>query len=173
MSALKVTNHAAERATARFRIPPELTTQWLRNTYAKSRYICDIVGDNGESRRLFAGDGVALVLDPNEEKVITVFEPRLNGAIKSEMTALIQRKIAAANRKERAEERRIRIEKAKLSVELAQCTLRMELTPSKAVIKRNTEIIAGINASVAKLDAELADARRTKNGVVKSLAAYL
>jgi hypothetical protein len=173
MSTLIVGKHAAEQATARFGIPAETSSQWVRGMYAGSRYVAEVPGDNGVRGRLYVNNGVALILAPDVDKVITVYQPEPNDAVKADMAALIKRKISAADRKERTVERRVRVEKAKLSVELAQCNLRMELTPSKAVIKRNTEIVAEIQASMAKLDAELTEARRTKNGIVKSLAAYL
>jgi hypothetical protein len=89
------------------------------------------------------------------------------------MASLVKRKIAEAERKQRTVERQVSVEKARIAVEIAQCNFRMAITPSKAVIKRNSEKLAEFNAEMSRLDSVVASAKAEKTRVVRSFAAYL
>lgn len=169
-----VSNHANDRATEHFRISRDKAAAWVIDNVRKATFISDITSDEGKPCRLYGFQRIAYVLDAAADHVITLYPQNYAvTSVQRKVNAIVRRELEKAERKERAVERHTRVEKAKLAVEIAQCKLRMEITPSKAVVARNNVILAQINAKVADLDTALQAARREKTSYAKSLLMYV
>lgn len=174
MNNVHVTQHAADRAVQHFRVPKLTADEWVRTNVRKATFIANITNDDGKPCRLFAFQRAAFVLAADVDTVITIYPQNYAVTeIQRKVAAIIKRELAAAERKERATEREIRVEKAKLGVEAANCRLRMEVTPSKAVIRTNTARLTKIDEKMAELDSKLFAAKREKTSIAKSIVAYV
>jgi hypothetical protein len=169
-----ISKHAIDEAVKDFRIDRKDAEEWIRSNLRKSRFISDIISQEGRPSRLYAYQRVALILADSEDFVFTVYPQNTpDSRLHSKVETLILRELRKAERIERAAIRRASVEKARLAVEKARCELAMTVTPSKSVIAANTAKIAQINESISQLDRQVLEAKRTKSSIAKALAAYL
>lgn len=167
-----VSKHAVDEAVKDFRVDRRSAEEWIRTNFRKAVFVSDIVSEDGSPRRLFGYQRIAFIVEATVDIIITV-HPRNHSIVHAKVKALLDRELKRAQKKEALELRKIRIEKARLNVERANCSLRMEMTPSAAVIRTNTQRIAEIDASLACLDAEVLRIKKEKSSVAKSVVMYI
>lgn len=173
MTKASVSQHAIDRAVEHFRVSKAEASEWIRTNLSKATFVANIVAEDGKASRLFGFQRIAFVLAENADFVITLYPQ--NYAVtpmQRKIHALVQAELKRAIRRERAAERTVRVEKAKLAVEIAQCKLRMEMTPSQAVIRKNGEVLTQIDAKMAELDRRLFDVKRETTAVAKSAVMF-
>lgn len=169
-----VSNHAVDRAVERLSLKRDDARRIIRNNLRSAEYIADVSGVDGKFGRLFAHKGVGYVMDLRYDQVVTVYVYDMKHVTLGEKFAKMARaELRKWQRKESVIERDITIKKAKLDVEAAECRYKMAITPSKAVIRVNTERLRMIDDEKAKLDAELAEVVRMKSAVAKGLTAFI
>ena len=167
-----VSHHAVDEAVKDFRVDRRVAEEWIRNNFRKATFVSDIVSEDGKPCRLFGYQRIAFIMAQDADHIVTVY-PRNTSTVHAKVKALIDRELKRAQKKESQELRKIRIEKAQLNVERANCSLRMELTPSAAVVRNNTKRIADIDAELARLDSEILRIKKEKSSVAKSVVMYI
>jgi len=169
-----VSNHAVDRAVERLALKRDDARRIIRTNLRSAEYISDVTDVDGKFGRMFAHDGVAYVLDARYDQVLTLYRyERKHITLGERFVKMARAELRKWQRKESVIERDIAIKKAKLDVEAAECRYKMAITPSKAVIRVNTERLRMIDDEKATLDAELAEVVRMKSAVAKGLTAFV
>jgi hypothetical protein len=172
-SPVVVTNHAIERANERFKIAKAQAANWVRQHLNNAKFVSVTTTGEGKEARLFANNGIAFVLDMNEDKVITIYEPYKNAAILEKVRLTALRELRKVERYEVKLERMNTLTTAELEVEKAMCKL--DLLRARSTAKKNA-LQARINALQMRIDElndEIINAKREKSYVAKAVAAYV
>ncbi|UKS30207.1 hypothetical protein LOZ80_15200 [Paenibacillus sp. HWE-109] len=134
----------------------------------------NVIGEDGNSARLFAYKRTAFVVALHEDTVITMY-PREDSpvSVRESVAKALTGILRAAQRKETRELKRLELRKAELTVERAECSLRRLKTASINVASQMDARIAEIDGEINMINAEIFDVRREKTTLAKGIAAYV
>lgn len=173
--ALEITKHAIDEAVSKFGKQRKLAEGWIRSNFAKAKYLGDILSDDGKgTRRLYAYNRIAFVLDPEVDRLVTVY-PRKSAApqLSHRINDIIAKEIRKAERKERALEKRTKLTVADLRVELAHLERRKVRTKSDAVRLATQARINAVNERIDELEAELVAVKQERSTLLKGAVMYV
>ncbi|NOU98437.1 hypothetical protein [Paenibacillus planticolens] len=134
----------------------------------------NVLGEDGNSARLYAYKRTAFVVALHEDTVITMY-PREDSPItvRESVAKALTTVLRAAQRKETREIKRLELRRAELTVERAECALRKLKTASIKVARQMDGRIAEIDGEIAAINAEIFEVRREKTTLAKGIAAYV
>jgi hypothetical protein len=170
-----VTPHALERAVEYLGVDRSKAPMHVMDLLRKSSLIdANVLGEDGNSGRLFAYKRTAFVVARYEDTVITMY-PREDSplSVRESVAKALTTVLRAAQRKETREIKRLELRRAELTVERAECALRKLKTTSINVAKLMDARIAEIDGAVNTINAEIFDVRREKTTLAKGIAAYV
>lgn len=170
-----VTPHALERAVEYFGVDRSKAPMHVMDLLRKASLIdANVLGEDGNSGRLFAYKRTAFVVSLYEDTVITMY-PREDSPVyvRESVAKTLATVLRAAQRKETREVKRLDLCKAELTVERAECALRKLKTTSISVAKQMDRRIAEIDGQIASINAEIFEVRREKTTLAKGIAAYV
>ncbi|WP_077297394.1 hypothetical protein [Virgibacillus pantothenticus] len=169
-SDVQVTKHARERAEQRFGIPRKQTGKWLRQKFSRATHISDIIGDDGNEARLFVVDGILLVVDKAEDRIITVMTPNWTKETCGKMRNFARQEITKEKTKERRRLNALTRLQAEIEIEIGELRLRLLKTrslPKKLAIQGR---IKALKMRLEELPQEEHIIKRKRVVAVQSLA---
>lgn len=169
-----VTHHAIDAAINRFRVDKRIAEEWIRSGFRQARFVADIISEEGNPCRLFAGKHVTFILDARDDRIVTVYPgDAIAPHIRDKVESLITRELRKIERKESATIRRNTIARLELNVERAACILRAEKTRSQSVKLAMKARIAAIDEYLTQLNEDIEKIRHEKRKIAKAVAAYV
>ncbi|MFZ4454274.1 hypothetical protein [Salibacterium aidingense] len=169
----KITDHAVEQAEARFGVPRSEARSWIRERFARSKYITEIASEEGKPAKLFTYHRICFVVDPATNAIITVYHPRIYRPLHDKYEQMARRDLRKAETEAAKVNRKVAVQKAELEVERAETKLLHVRARSQAKKRAYQARINAIDARLAELDEESAQAERTRVQVAKGVAAYV
>lgn len=146
---VQTTKHARQRAEQRFGIPYKQTARWLRQKFARSTYVSDIIGDDGNEARLFVEDGTLIVVDKDVDRIITVMTPNWTRETCDKMRKYARQEITKEQTKEQRRLNALTSLQAEIEIEIGELRLRMLKTRS---LPKKLAIQGRIKALKMRLD---------------------
>ncbi len=172
---ITVTPHAIRRAVDHFGVKQEAAALYVVNRVLKSTLVdSNVLSDDGNPGRLFAHQGVAYVIAPDSDTVITLYPQTLAPEeLRESVEKTLIRELRKAQRKEAAEIKRLSIAKAELAVERAEAELRKLKTNSKRVFEKLTDRIAEIDVEITGINESIRRVTREKTTFAKGVCAFV
>lgn len=167
---VQTTKHARQKAEQRFGIPYKQTERWLRQKYASSTYISDMIDDKGNEARMFVSNGVLLAVDKDVDRIITVMTPNWTGETRMKMRKFARQEITKEKTKERRRLNALTRLQAEIEIEIGELRLRLLKTrslPKKLAIQGR---IKALKMRLDQLPQEEHVIKRKRVSAVKSLA---
>jgi len=171
-----VTPHALDRATEYFGVKPgSERTNYVMDMLRKASLIdpC-VIGEDGNSCRLFAYKRTALIVDLIDDTVVTIY-PREEASLelRDGVEKVLARLLKAAQRTEARELKRLAIRKAELNVQRAELELRLLYANLPAIKRKINEEITNINAEMNAVDSAAYEVKREKSTLAKGICAFI
>lgn len=168
-----VTKHAVKRAQERFGVSHKVAERWIRQHYEQAEFVAEIPREEGGTGRLFAHNGIAIILAPDENVVITVYKPGIYGDLKRKISALVDAEYRRAQTKARRNERRGLTKQYEMERELAD--RKLELLRARSEWKRMAlrGRIAALESRIDEMPAEVEACKRELAPYAKAVAAVV
>ncbi|PAD72408.1 hypothetical protein [Paenibacillus campinasensis] len=171
---ISVTQHAIDAAISRFRVDRRIAEEWIRSGFRQARFVADIISEEGNPCRLFAGKHVTFILDAREDRVVTIYPSEVRAlSVREKVESIINRELRKIERKESATVKRNHLSRLELNVERAACLLRAEKSRSQSVKLAMQARIAAIDEYLTQLNEDIEKIRHEKRKIAKAVAAYV
>lgn len=171
---ISVSAHAIDEAVKDFRVNRKVAEDWIRSNFRKARHIADVIAEDGNPGRLFAGQHITFILDAQVDRVVTVYpSDSVVSTIRTKVESLVTRELRKIERKESATVKRNQLSRLELNVERAACLLRAEKTRSQSVKLAMQARIAAIDEYLTQLNEDIEKIRHEKRKIAKAVAAYI
>lgn len=127
-----ITDHAQDRAVKRFGINRRSAVNWAKQKASISRYVTDVLDDNGKPGRLFVSNGVGLIADIAKDVIVTIVDPKSYGYsdLNRKLSRFATQELAIAERNETKQLRNIELLRAEIEIEMGELRLRLLKTRS-------------------------------------------
>ncbi|WP_181349439.1 hypothetical protein [Thalassobacillus sp. CUG 92003] len=147
---LTVTKHARQRAQERFKVAPNNAEKWFRKQMANAEFVTWITQEDGRKLRMFTRDKITLILDPEVDRIVSVYPQQETGKPRELVRQFARHQIVASERTQNRTLRQLNVLRAKIERELAD---------RKAQLKRvrNPERKIVVQARIKALEARLSD----------------
>jgi DNA integrity scanning protein DisA with diadenylate cyclase activity len=170
----QLTKHAQERIEQRFGISGKAAAVcWINQIMEHAKFVSFAVDETGRETRMYAHNGISILLDKDENLVVTVYKARRVIEIRKKVSKFVEKEMEKHQIRLKTEIRKLERYQAELELEKAQ--LKLELLRARSLPKQ-LAIQARINAIQSRIDElprEIHEIKRRGTKLSEGVAAYV